>query len=308
LLRPTEPSLEVALALCERELGRRAPRWRWARLLLPRAARPDLVALLAWHRLARELGGADRDEFSRRRALGELRRELGAALAGVSRTAVGVALGARHRRHRLPARQLAATLRALERDARVGVFDTREELAAHAAALAAPEGRLILHALGVAGERARVLADSASAAIQLTRWTTHLPAELACGRLRLAAEDLRREGVDVARIAERPAAPELRRAVARQIAWTRGLYAKSWPLCRELGPWRGRLAAFVLRWNAASLAAIEARGHDVTAGPPRAGWPRIAACAALALAGRAAPRLAPAGTLAPPAPPLRRPG
>ena len=71
---------------------------------------------------------------------------------------------------------------------------------------------------------------------------------------------------------------------------TRSLLEKGWPLCSELGPWRGRQLAFLLRWHAASLTALEARHYDALSGPPPAGLLRIVACGAVSLATPSAPR------------------
>jgi hypothetical protein len=75
----------------------------------------------------------------------------------------------------------------------------------------------------------------------------------------------------------------LRALVALEIDWARGQLARGWPLCAELGRWRGRQLAFVLRWHAASLSGLEARRLEVMADPPPAGWLRLSACLAAGL-------------------------
>ena len=75
----------------------------------------------------------------------------------------------------------------------------------------------------------------------------------------------------------------------RIVAELREQFAKGWPLCTELGPWRGRQLAFVLRWHAASLSSIEAAGFDLMRAKPSGGYLRLAACVAAAAAGRHSP-------------------
>ena len=73
------------------------------------------------------------------------------------------------------------------------------------------------------------------------------------------------------------------RAVVRdQVVWARELLSKGWPLCAELGWMRGRALAFVLRWHAASLSALEARDYDIARDAPPAGLLRLVACAVAA--------------------------
>ncbi|NOT28865.1 MAG: squalene/phytoene synthase family protein, partial [Planctomycetes bacterium] len=131
-----------------------------------------------------------------------------------------------------------------------------------------------------------------ASALQLTAWLADLGGELERGRLRIPVDELTRSGValDALRGGGEPAA--LARAVAAHVAWTRSLYSKGWELCRALGPWRGRELAFVLRWHAATLSAIEHAHFDALRGPPPSGWLRLMACATASLASSAAPRLA----------------
>ena len=56
--------------------------------------------------------------------------------------------------------------------------------------------------------------------------------------------------------------------------------------------YRHRELAFVLRWHAATLSALEARRFDALKGPPPAGWLRLIACGSASLVTPDAPRLA----------------
>jgi len=293
LLVPERLNPEEAHARCDVYLASRWKRWRAARLLLPREQLADLIALAAWHELVRELlTSGDRD--TRRRDLDELVEILERIFSGERevevRTAVGTALARTVRLHRLPALLFRGPLEEYRRCEEVSAFETREVLLAHARRLAQPRGRLFLTIGGLTSERNEVLVDALSLGIQLTRWLTELAADLSRGRVHLAVEDIVRHRVDIRDLQTGRIDAQTRELVADQIAWARSLLEKGWPLCSELGPWRGRQLAFLLRWHAASLTALEARHYDALSGPPPAGLLRVVACGAVSLATLAGPR------------------
>ncbi len=297
LLLPQSLSRAEAIEHCRRYLVTRIRRFGLLQFGLPRDGREAWIALFAWQRLGREIAALERG-FERRRGLDELGNELEAALAERARTPAGIALSYAVRRYELAEELLRRPLLEWKRDETLATFETREALLAHARALAVPEGRLLLRLAGAATPRNEVLADALAIALQLTAWLADLAGELERGRLRLPIDELARHGVALAslRAGDEPRSASqgvaLARAVAAQVAWTRGFYSKGWELCRALGPWRGRELAFVLRWHAASLSALEHRRFDALRGPPPSGWLRLTACAAASLATTAAPRLA----------------
>lgn len=291
LLLPQSLSRAEAQELCRRYLATRIRRFRLAQLCLPRDERDDFVALLAWSCLGREL--AERpDGFERRRGLEELGVELDAALDERARSPVGLALSFAIRRHELPEELLRRPLFEWKRDESLATFATREALLAHARALAVPEGRMLLRLAGKETPRNEALADALAIALQLTAWLADLAGELEHGRLRIPIEELTRGGLELGAVLAGRERPALARTVAAQVAWTRTFYAKGWELCRELGAWRGRELAFVLRWHAATLSALEQARFDALRGPPPSGWLRLLACALASLCSPAPPRLA----------------
>ena len=293
LLVPERLDPEAAQARCDRYLASRWKLWRTARLLLPRERLADLVALAAWHELVRELMTSD-DRDLRQRDLDELVKILERVFSGEPqvevRTAVGTALARTILLHQLPALLFRGPLEEYRRCEQVAAFETREVLLDHARRLAQPEGRLFLTVGDLVTERNEVLADALSLGIQLARWLTRLAADLARGSVHLAVEDIVRHRVDIRDLQAGRIDGEIRELVADQIAWARSLLAKGWPLCSELGAWRGRQLAFLLRWHAASLTALEARHYDALSGPPPAGLLRVVACGSVSLTTPRAPR------------------
>lgn len=295
LLTPQELSRAEALAACEVHLARRFRPWRLLRRAVPREAREGFAALLAWHELARELAALPAG-FERRRSLEELGHELDRALREDARSPVGRALSFSVRRHELSEEFLRRPLLERRREEHLATFETREALLGHARALCAPEARLYLAVLGETRPRAAALADACALALQLTHGLAQLGPDLARGTLNLAMDELLRAGVELAELA--PDAPRLRpspaltRVLAAELTHVREQFARGWELCALLGPVRGRALAFVLRWNAATLAALEARGLDALRGPPPAGGLRFAACLAASAWTTAPPSLA----------------
>lgn len=290
LLLPQSLSRAEAVERCRAYLATRIRRFRPGQAFLPRSNRDDWIALLAWHRLGREIA-AGPGGFERRRGLDELASELDAARGERARSPAGLALSFAMRRHELSEEFFHRPLLEWKRDESLATFETREALLAHARALAVPEGRLLLQLEGVATPRHEALADALAVALQLTAWLGDLEGEFARGRLRLPVDELLREKVELGTLFEPSQGEKLARVVASQVAWTRAFYARGWELCRSLGPWRGRRLAFVLRWHAATLAGLEARRFVPRLGPPPAGWLRLAACGVASLATTSVPRL-----------------
>lgn len=290
LLHPQSLSRAEALERSRRFIETCLPRFRLAYRWLPLEDRGDWLALLAWVCLVNEVATMPRG-FERRRALAELTSELDAALGERARSPVGFALSFAIRRLDLPGEFLRRPLLELGRDESLATFGTREALLAHARAIAVPEGRLFLRLAGLTSLRDEVLCDALAIALQLTSWLNDLVGEFERGRLRLPMDELLRARVELDGLFEAREREALSRVVASQVAWTRTFYAKGWEICRSLGPWRGRKLAFFLRWNAASLAAIEAARFDTRGVRTRAGWLRLVACLSSSLASPSAPRL-----------------
>jgi len=309
LLDPPAPTSRAALAAVQRWLAHRIRRWRVARLLLGRRLASDLGVPLAWHLLVRELLRPGQEELALQRAREELLATLRDAERGAGRSPLGVALGRRSARFKAAALALRAHVEALERDAHVSVHASRTELRALRARTAHAEARsllLVLERAGILGEttwiarwvrpertatevaRAReraevqalALADGIDRAVALTHARAWLSER---GRLTFAAEDLAEAGVTPAALSGGAVdAAALTRLVEPSVREAHADLAKGWPLCRALGPWRGRQLAFVLRWHAAALQAVRHAAARGRLEPSRGGFTRLVSCAAVA--------------------------
>ena len=213
---PAPMTRDAALERCRRYLARRIRRWRAAQLFLPGETREDLVAVLAWHRLVREVAAGPAG-FERRRALEELSSELANARGERPRSPIGIALSFAIRRHELPAEEIERPLAEWKREEHVSTFETREDLLAHARALAVPEGRLLLRTLDLSSPRLDALADALAVAMQLTAWLIAIRQDLAHGRLRVPIRELSHQGVSIGSLSSGDARTALGRVIATEV-------------------------------------------------------------------------------------------
>jgi phytoene/squalene synthetase len=291
LLERRSMSAENAARSCADHLATGTERWRLVLHAAPREMRPDLVALLAWMQLARAAGFGAGGAAERRARIADLRALVDEVFADRARGALGLALAACVPRRQLSALAFQSTLLAMEEAASLSSWETRAELATLAGRIAHPLGRSLLRVYGAENERHQVLADLLATFLQLLDWLVHARAHLERGRLFVPMEDVRRTGADLSALVSGRADPSLRRLATEEIAWQRSFLARGWALGPSLGARNGRLLVFVLRWHAATLAALETRADDVLARPPPAGWIRFAACAWASLLSTGAPRL-----------------
>jgi phytoene/squalene synthetase len=289
LLAGTRSGPEEAAVRCGRLL---AARWRGfglARRCLPPEVREDVVALLAWHALVRETLGSARDAEEEKRWLAVLREVLEEVRSGDGDRVIALALRRAVQRHGLSQLAFAGPLDELARSALVHTHETRTALQRHARRLVQGETRMLLSILGLEGERSELLADALALGMQLADWLVHVERDIEKGHVHFAVEDLARHRVDLLGLRSGRCDEGMRLVVRDQVAWSRELLSRGWPLTLELDAWRGRQLAYVLRWHAASLSAVEARGYDVLSGPPPAGWLRILACTVASAIGRGSP-------------------
>ena len=286
LLDPFAQSRDAAVRACMVHLRRSYPlgarlAGRW-----PGGIGESLGVLFAWFETAREL---EREEapFVRERGLELLRGTLDDSVVGGpgSRNALGLALPSVLAAAGASPLALLGTLEARERGLATGAFASRTELVNHAAQLTHAEAHAYLGLLGKSSERAKLEAQALAEGLQLVRWLTEAQNELRRGRLRFAADDVARFRVEIGALERGEATTEIARLGAAHAEWAGGLLVKGWGLCQTLGWARGRALAAFLRWNVASLAALEEK--DFRPGKaPKGGWMRRFACGMTALATR----------------------
>jgi squalene synthase HpnC len=254
--------------------------------VLPRAQREHLMAIYGYARLVDDAGDEARGDRSA--LLDEIERELDRIYAGEEpRHALMRGLAGTVGACDLPREPLQLLIEANRRDQVVHRYGTFDELLGYCELSANPVGRLVLHVFETATPQRAALSDRVCTALQLAEHWQDVAEDLERGRVYLPAEDLDRFGVTITDLRVVPAPERVRALIGFEVERARAILAEGAPL---VGTLRGRprlaVGAFVAGGQAA-LDAIEDAGHDVSAGPPRAG--KVARLRALVrvLAGRA---------------------
>jgi phytoene/squalene synthetase len=157
---------------------------------------------------------------------------------------------------------------------------------------------LVLYACGYRDEERFALSDETCSALQLANFWQDIREDFARGRIYLPQDAMVAAGVDESTLSNGQATPEFRVLMRKQIADTRAMFARG---ARLIGMVDRELAVdldLFTRGGLEILRAIEARNYDVLSARPTISRPRKAMLLVHALAGRFAPGMRPAGTMA----------
>jgi phytoene synthase len=256
-------SLARSYAYCDRLARREAGNFYPGFRVLPRPQRLAMCALYAFLRIADDLGDEAGDIADKRRRLDEWRVGLDRALAGRYSHRLHEALHHSVANYAVPPRYLHDVLDGVEMDLAPVAYGTFEELRLYCYRVASAVGLACIHVWGFTNSRAKVYAESAGLAFQLTNILRDLREDAARGRVYLPREDLDRFGYTVGDL-YRGVHDERFRALMRfQVDRARGWYDHAWPLSSLLPP-AGRAVFLVLgRTYQGLLDAIERRDYDV---------------------------------------------
>ena len=260
----TDPvELRRSFAFCERLTRREAGNFYFAFRLLPVEQRRALCALYAFMRVADDLADAPGVTEDKRRSLADWRRQFRAALAGRDQHPLHAALRHTIKCHHIPPTYLEAVLDGVEMDLDTDRYGTFADLYPYCYRVASAVGLACIHVWGFRDERAKVYAEAAGIAFQLTNILRDLREDAARGRVYLPRDDLHRFGYteDDLRLGSRD---ERFRALMRfEVERTRSYYREGERLAPLL-PASGRAVFLVmLRTYRGLLDAIEQRDYDV---------------------------------------------
>ncbi|HTQ67445.1 MAG TPA: squalene synthase HpnC [Solirubrobacteraceae bacterium] len=272
------PAVEDVLA---RSGGENFPVASW---VLGRRVRSDLLAIYGFARLVDELG--DSFEGDRLQALDWVEEELDRAYRGEARDPILVSLQPVLRAHSLPREPFTRLIEANRVDQRVSRYESWEQLQGYCRLSADPVGELVLGIFGAADPRRVRLSDSICTGLQLVEHLQDVAEDRAAGRIYLPREDLARFGAGEPDLDAGGAGPQLRAAIAFEVARARGLLWAGRPLVGTLPRRAGLAVAGFVAGGLATLTAIERAGWDVLGGPPRAGRALFLRTLAATLAGR----------------------
>jgi phytoene synthase len=186
--------LQPSYAYCEHLARREAGNFFHAFQVLPRPQRRAMCALYAFMRHTDDLADGPDTEDLKRSALKQWRADLHAALGGEDRHPLHLALRHTLTRFAVPVEYLDTVIDGCETDlgpVRMPDFAT---LYRYCYRVASAVGLCCIHIWGFHGEAAKLPAEHAGIALQLTNILRDLPEDVARGRVYLPAEDLDRFG------------------------------------------------------------------------------------------------------------------
>lgn len=292
------PTLGQAQAYCRRLAESHYENFHVASWFLPERLRPHFYSIYAYCRISDDLGDEVGDRDQSLALLDFWGRELQACYRGEARHPVFVALTDTIRRCQIPQEPFADLLVAFRQDQTVTRYRTMEELLGYCRYSANPVGRLVLYASGYRDEERFALSDFTCSALQLANFWQDVRVDYAKGRIYLPLDDMEQARVDEAQVASGVADERFRSLLAREIAFTRELFARGAPLIRMVDRALAVDLDLFTRGGMEILRAIEEQHYDVLRARPKISKPRKLKLLGRALAGRFLPGFSPGGRTA----------
>jgi phytoene synthase len=268
------PSLARSYRCCEAVARREAGNFYPAFRVLPGAQRRSMCALYTFMRIADDLSDEPGAAAATRRArLNAWRRGLQRALAGDFSHPSHEALAHTVAKYAVPREYLEAVLDGVEMDLEPRSYAGFADLQLYCYRVASAVGLASIHVWGFSRPRAKVHAEQAGLAFQLTNILRDLREDAARGRVYLPCEDLRRFGYSEEMLRRGVRNDAFRALMRFEVERARGYYAAAWPLTSLLSA-PGRAVFLVMaRTYRGLLDAIEARDYDVFSSRVRvSGW------------------------------------
>src|SRR5262245_22817745 len=244
-----------------------------ASLLIPKRMRRHVAAIYAFARQADDFADEASYEGRRARLLGEWRRKLDQAAAGVATDPVFIALSCTIASQRLPVGLMHDLISAFEQDTRVSQYDTFADLLAYCHLSANPVGRLILHLWGPASDLLLEQSDAICTALQLANFWQDVAIDQAKGRCYIPREDLLRFRCSPEVLARGRAEGAFVEVMRFEVNRTRDLFIRGSGLPRAVGGRLGFELKLVILGGLRILERIEASQYDVFRRRPALGAP-----------------------------------
>jgi phytoene synthase len=272
------PSMDLAgsYTYCERLARREAGNFYHAFRILPRPQRRAMCALYAFMRVADDLADSPPAGASGRDLLAGYRDDFDRALAGDYRHPLFPACHHTIETYHIPREYLDAVLDGVAMDLDPVVYATFDELYRYCYRVASAVGLACIHIWGFKDEQAKVFAEKAGIAFQLTNILRDLGEDAARGRIYLPQEDLQRYGYDAAALGRGERNEQFRALMAFEVKRARQYYDDALPLVPLLERHGRAVFLVMLRTYRGLLDAIEARNYDVFSSRVRLGtWRKL---------------------------------
>ncbi len=264
-------ALGLSQSYCERLARRQAGNFYHAFRLLPADQRRAMSALYSFMRVADDLADGPGTAEQKRGPLADWRRRLDEALKGAYSHPLHPALHEAVRRFGVPTEYLHAVLDGVEMDLSIARYDTFADLIPYCYRVASAVGLACIHIWGFSGEQARVYAEAAGVAFQLTNILRDLGEDAGRDRVYLPREDLERFGYgeDALRAGIRD--DRFRALMRFEVDRAAAYYRAAEPLAPLLRPAGRAVFLTMLRTYRGLLDAIVRRDYDVFSGRVRLG-------------------------------------
>ncbi len=234
--RPMPPTPAESYVYCERLAKREAGNFYPAFRLLPRPQRLAMCALYAFLRVADDLSDEPGAVADKRAALDAWSRGLDLALAGTPSHPVHPALAHTVAAYAVPPEYLHAVVDGVRMDLEPVRYETFAGLYRYCYHVASAVGLACIHVWGFDREEAKVPAEAAGIALQLTNILRDLAEDAARGRVYLPQEDLKRFGYDEDRLRRGERDEPFRALMRFEIERARSYYEAARPLRKMLRP------------------------------------------------------------------------
>lgn len=261
------PALSHSYAFCERLARREAGNFYQAFRILPNGQRRAMCALYAFLRVTDDLTDNAGDLSQKQAALAAWRGQFDRLLEGDYVHPLHPAFHDTVRRHAIPRVYLDAVLDGVALDLKPLRFESFDQLYPYCYRVASAVGLSCIHIWGFSDEKAKVYAESAGIAFQLTNILRDLGEDAARGRVYLPRDELDRFGYSEAQLLQgdrgEGEGESFQRLMRFQVDRARRYYQAAEPLDQYLSPSGRAVFCVMARTYRGLLEAIERRQYDV---------------------------------------------
>ncbi len=258
-----DASLTKSFESCEALAKREAANFYPAFLMLPRAQRLAMCALYTFMRIADDCGDEDGSLEQKARNLDAWRAGLHASLRGEFRHPSHPALADTIRTYNIPVQYLDDVLGGVAMDLGDNPYATWEQLRLYCYRVASAVGLSCIHIWGFSDPIAKIHAENAGYAFQLTNILRDLKEDAERGRVYLPGEDLTRFGYDPVGFKTGVRDAAFRELMKFEIARARDFYDRGTALAPLLPPPGRAVFLMMSRTYRQLLDEIEVRDYDV---------------------------------------------
>jgi 15-cis-phytoene synthase len=257
------PDLVSSYAYCERLARREAGNFYFAFCVLPKAQRLAMCALYAFMRVADDLADNPTPDSDNRLLLQEWRRRWHLALTGDYSHRLHPAFHHTVTQYGIPHRYIEDVIDGVTMDIDVTRYATFCDLYPYCYRVASAVGLSCIHIWGFKDESAKVHAEAAGIALQLTNILRDLHEDAGRGRIYLPQEDLKRFHYDEEELKRGIRNPQFVELMRFQVERAREYYESAWPLVDLLHPPGRAVYLTLLRTYRSLLELIVRKDFDV---------------------------------------------